>query len=47
MTERRVVVQSCLLARTVLDMAGSDRKEGRACLLAWIVMGMAVSSAWP
>ena len=40
---------TCLLARIriVLGMAGSDRKEGHACLLAWIVMGMAGSSAWP
>ena len=31
------------MARIVMGMAGSDRKEGRASLLAWIVMGMAGS----
>lgn len=30
----RRVVQSCLLAWIVMGMAGSDRKEGHACLLA-------------
>ena len=36
---------TCLWARIriVLGMAGHDRKEGCACLLAWIVLGMAGS----